>query len=57
VGGLKRTGEELRAEEGKVFMDGKDLGFCVKMVNGTHLHTAGGYAAVFGWRRWRRWGW
>ena len=24
--------------------DGKDLGFCVKMVNGTHLHRAGGYA-------------
>ena len=41
MGGLKGTGEELRAEEGKVVMDGKDLGFCVKMVNGTHLHTAG----------------
>ena len=24
--------------------DGKDLGVCVKMVNGTHLHTAGGCA-------------
>ena len=44
MGGLKGTGEELRAEEGKVVMDGEDLGFCVKMVNGTHLHTAGGYA-------------
>ena len=39
--GLKGTGEELRTEEGKVVMDGEDLGFCVKMVNGTHLHTAG----------------
>ena len=44
MGGLKCTGEELRAEEGKVVMDGKDLGFCVKMVNGNHLQTAGGYA-------------
>ena len=43
VGGLKGTGEELGTEAGKVFMDGKALGFCVKMVNGTHLHTAGGY--------------
>ena len=24
-------------------MDEKDLGFCVKMVNETHLHTASGY--------------
>ena len=44
MGGLKGTAEELRAEEGKVVMDGKDFGFCVKMVNRTHLHTAGGYA-------------
>ena len=44
VGGLKGTGEELRTKEGKVVMDGKELGFCVKMVNGTHLHTADGYA-------------
>ena len=28
----------------EVVMDGQDLGFCVKMVNGTHLHTAAGYA-------------
>ena len=42
--GLKGTGEELRTEKGKVVMDGKDLRFCVKMVDGTHLHTAGGYA-------------
>ena len=44
MGGLKGTAEELRTEEGKLVMDGKDLGFCVKVVNGTHLHTAGGYA-------------
>ena len=44
MGGLKGMGEELRAEEGMVIMDEKDLGFCVKMANGTHLHTAGGYA-------------
>ena len=25
-------------------IDGKDMGLCVKMVNETHLHTAGGYA-------------
>ena len=42
--GLKDTGEELRTEEGKVVMDGMDLGFCMKMVDGTHLHTAGGCA-------------
>ena len=40
---MKGTGEELRTEEGKVVMDGMDLGFCMKMVDGTHLHTAGGY--------------
>ena len=38
------TGEELRAEDGLVVMDEKYLGFYVKMVNGTYLHTAGGYA-------------
>ena len=43
MGGLKGTGEELGTEKGYVVMDGKDLGFCVTMVNGTHLHTAGVY--------------
>ena len=43
VGGLKGMGKELETEEGNVVMDEKDLGFCVKMVNGTHLHTAGRY--------------
>ena len=41
---MKGTGEELRAEEGKVVIDGKYMGFCVKMVNGTHLYIDGGYA-------------
>ena len=44
VGWLKGTGEELGTKEGKVVMDGKELGFCVKMINRTHLHAAGGYA-------------
>ena len=42
MGGLKGTGEELGTEEGKVVMDGKELGFCVEMVHRTHLRTAGG---------------
>ena len=41
LGGLNGTGEELGKEEGEVVMDGKDFGCCVKMVKGTHLHTAG----------------
>ena len=44
MGRLNGTGEELRTEEGNVVKDGKDLGFCVKTVNETHLHIAGGYA-------------
>ena len=44
MGGLKGTSKELRAEEGKVVMDVKDMGFCVKMVNRTHLHAADGNA-------------
>ena len=43
MGGLKGTGKELRTDEGIVVMDGKDLGFCVEIVNWTHLHTGGGY--------------
>ena len=35
--GLKGKGEELGTEEGKVVMDGEDLDFSVKMVNGTHI--------------------
>ena len=51
-----------RAREGNVVLDGKDLGVCVKMVNGTNLHTASGYAerdwcfvsvGDFRWRSWR----
>ena len=37
------TGKGLGAEEGEVVVDGKGKGFGVKMVNGTHLHAAGGY--------------
>ena len=43
-GWLEGTGEELGTEARKVVMDGIEFGFCVKIVNGTHLHTAGGYA-------------
>ena len=32
----------MGAEEGEVVVDGKGKGFGVKMVNGTHLHAAGG---------------
>ena len=44
MGGLKATGAELGAKDGQVVMERKDLGFCVKMVNETHHHTAVGYA-------------
>ena len=42
MGGLEGTGEELGAEESEVVLDGENLGFSVKMVNGTHLHAACG---------------
>ena len=42
VRGLKGAGKELGGEEGKVVVDGKGFGFCVKMLNGRHLHTSGG---------------
>ena len=40
--GLQGTGEELGAEEGQMVVDREGMGFGVKMVNGTHLHAAGG---------------
>ena len=40
VGGNEGPGEELGAKEGKVVVDGDDLGLCVKMVNAGHLHAA-----------------
>ena len=42
MGGLEGAGEELGGEEGEVVVDGKGFGFCVKMLNGRHLHTPGG---------------
>ena len=42
VGRLHSFGKELGTEEGEVFLDGKDLGFCVKMANRAHLHAARG---------------
>ena len=44
MGGLEGSGEELSGEEGEVVADGKGFGFCVKMINGRHLHTSGGAA-------------
>ena len=44
MGGLEGAGEELGGEEGEVVADGKGFGFCVKMLNGSHLHTPGGDA-------------
>ena len=44
VSGLAGAGEELGGEEGEVVVDGKDFGFCVKMLDGRHLHTPGGDA-------------
>ena len=44
VGGEEGMSKGLGAEEGEVVVDGKGKGFGVKMVNGTHLHAAGGYA-------------
>ena len=44
VSGLAGAGEELGGEEGEVVVDGKGFGFCVKMLNGRHLHTSGGDA-------------
>ena len=44
VGGQEGTSMGLVAEEGEVVVDGKGKGLGVKMVNGTHLHAAGGYA-------------
>ena len=44
MGGLKDTGKELETEKRKVVIDGKDWGLCVKMLNGIHLLTAGGYS-------------
>ena len=44
VRGLEGAGEELGGEEGERVVDGKGLGFCVKMLNGRHLHTTGGDA-------------
>ena len=44
MGGLEGAGEELGGEEGEVVVDGKGFGFCVKMINGRHLHTSGGDA-------------
>ena len=40
MGGLEGSGEELSGEEGEVVADGKGFGFCVKMINGRHLHTS-----------------
>ena len=40
VGGYEGSGEELGAKEGKVVVDGDELGLCVKMVNTGHLHAA-----------------
>ena len=42
MGGLEGAGEELGGEEGEVVVDGKGFGFCVKMLDGRHLHTSGG---------------
>ena len=44
MGWLKGMGDELGTEEGNVVKYGKDFDFCVEMVKGTYLHTAGGYA-------------
>ena len=44
VSGLEGAGEELGGEEGEVVVDGKGFGFCVEMLNGSHLHTPGGDA-------------
>ena len=44
VSGLAGAGEELGGEEGEVVVDGKGFGFCVKMLDGRHLHTPGGDA-------------
>ena len=41
VSGLEGAGEELGGEEGEVVVDGKGCGFCVKVLNGRHLHTSG----------------
>ena len=40
VGGYEGAGEELGGKEGKVGVDWEDVGFCVKMPNGGHLHAA-----------------
>ena len=63
---VEGTGKELGAEEGEVVMDGENLGFIVKMVNGTHLHAACGNAEGrvlnsleflnLGWELGRYWG-
>ena len=44
VCGLEGTGEELCGNEGEVVVDWEGFGLCVKMPNGCHLHTAGGYS-------------
>ena len=38
--GLKGTGKKLGGEEGEMVAHRKDLGLCVKMVDGAHLHAA-----------------
>ena len=40
VWGMKCAGKELRGQEGEVVAHWKNLGFCVKKVNGALLHAA-----------------
>ena len=37
------TGEKLGTKEGEVVTNWEGLGFCVKMVGISHLHTSGSY--------------
>ena len=43
VRGLHCFGQGLGTEEVEVVLNAKNLGFCVKMVYGTHLHASCGY--------------
>ena len=40
VRGLEGTGKKLGGEEGEMVAHREDLGLCVKMVDGAHLHAA-----------------
>ena len=40
VKGLEGTGKKLGGEEGEMVAHREDLGLCVKMVDGAHLHAA-----------------